>query len=806
MNTPHVLMGSGPTSASIMIVGEFWSPEDEVTREPFSGSDGRELDRMLLEAGIHRSECYTTNVVNARPPYNELEKWLPLKKTDIKPNFLPLNGRYVDPVVVAGYNSLLKEIALIKPKIIIAMGNLACWALTGESSALKWRGSMLSYSGTKLLPTLSPRMVMYNWEWRADVVNDLRRARRWMIEDTPAPKWNILIRPSFEAAQSTLNLILLLLAEEVTWIDCDLETRAGHIACCGLSWSATNAICIPLMCVENREGYWSLEEEAVLVHLIYLILTHGNARVRGQNFSYDMQYIHRHWHFLPRCDQDTMLSQHTLFAGRRKSLDYQASLYCDHYVYWKDDGKTWVKGVDEDQLWRYNAIDCFRTREVGEVEADAIISLKLDDVEAFQQRFLKTVVNTMLRGVRIDTNERKRFANTLEIEIAKRARFFSDLLGHPLNPKSPKQMQQLFFDDLRQPKIYKRTKDRMSPTLDDDALTKLGDREPILRPLIKSIKEYRSLGVFLSTFVLAPLDVDGRMRCSYNVAGTETYRLASSENAFGSGTNLQNVPKGTKAKDPDELTLPNVRSLFIPDEGFEFFDMDLDRADLQVVVWEAEDSDLKEVLRKGIDMHLFNACDIFGIKGIPPEELIESHPNYSERRASITEVRRQLAKAGCHAVNYFCQARTLATHLGGSVHEAQHFIDSWLGAHPGIKQWHTRTENQLRKHRFVENKFGYRRYYFDRVEGLLPEALAWTPQSTVACVINRAWVNIDEQLPECQVLLQVHDSLAGQYPVHKRDMVLARMKELSTITIPYDDPLVIPVGIKTSTRSWGHCS
>ena len=114
-------------------------------------------------------------------------------------------------------------------------------------------------------------------------------------------------------------------------------------------------------------------------------------------------------------------------------------------------------------------------------------------------------------------------------------------------------------------------------------------------------------------------------------------------------------------------------------------------------------------------------------------------------------------------------------------------------------------EKQLNTRRYVENKFGYRRFYYDRPEGLLPEALAWIPQSTVACVINRAWVNIYKNIPEIQVLLQVHDSLAGQFPTHLTDWAVKKMKEESQIVIPYEDPLIIPVGIKISNKSWGDC-
>jgi DNA polymerase I - 3'-5' exonuclease and polymerase domains len=138
---------------------------------------------------------------------------------------------------------------------------------------------------------------------------------------------------------------------------------------------------------------------------------------------------------------------------------------------------------------------------------------------------------------------RAEFALELEDEIVERERFFRDLLGHPLNPRSAPQMKALFYDDLHCKPNWKR-QPGMPPTLtlDDKALEKISHEEPLLRPLIRGIQEHRSLNVFLSTFVNAPLDIDGRMRTSYNICGTETFRFSSSENAFGSGTNLQNIP------------------------------------------------------------------------------------------------------------------------------------------------------------------------------------------------------------------------------------------------------------------------
>jgi len=343
----------------------------------------------------------------------------------------------------------------------------------------------------------------------------------------------------------------------------------------------------------------------------------------------------------------------------------------------------------------------------------------------------------------------------------------------------------------------------------DPSLAIIAEREPLLKPLCQLIVELRSLGVFLGTFIDATLDTDGRMRSSFSIAGPTTYRFSSSENAFGSGLNFQNIPikEKQKIKDKNYIALPNIRKLLIPDEGMTFFDADLDRADLQVVVWEADDADLKKALRENIDLHCFNAVTVYDIKGIPYDELSESHPNYPEHRKRIGEARRGKTKAGIHATNYGVGDRKLAQTLGITVHEASLFRSKWFAARPGVRKWHLRTEESIAKRGYIENRFGARLYNFGRVN--LPEFLGWLPQSTVAGVINRALINIDSAAERhettIQLLLQCHDSLAGQFKTSRMAEEVETIKRLGRVVVPYDDPLTIPVGIKTSNISWGDC-
>lgn len=651
----------------------------------------------------------------------------------------------------------------------------------------------------KLIPTVHPAYVLRDSSFWSMAVLDLKRVARERNTEEYAnvPKWDFIVRPPFETVLTTIdNLQKAVAGGVLEWLDFDLETRAGHIACAGISWSRTEAICIPFMCVEDKQGYWVEEQEAEIVFRLYKLLTHPKVKVRWQNGLYDAQYTYRHWHFVPRGAQDTMIAHHTAWCGLPKSLAFQSSMYSDHYLFWKDDGKTWAREMGEDQLWAYNGQDCVRTRECGEVEAITIEQLGLQKQDAFQQEFFWPVLQCMQRGIAVDKKIRHQFMLELQEEMAKREEFFYHVLGHSLNPRSSPQMCKLFYEDLLQPKnISRAVKGKPGHlTCDDEALTKIGLREPILRPLLRAIAEYRSLGVFLSTFVLAPLDVDGRMRTSYNICGTETFRFSSSENAFGSGTNLQNIPKGGD-DDDSGLVLPNVRKIFVPDPGFTIFDTDLSKADLRIVTWESGADEMKAMLREGRDPYIEMAREFYKDPSITKTRGDGSeHPKY------------RTFKSFAHGTHYLGSPHGLSGRLGLTVHECDRTQRWYFGRNPQIKKWQDDFKKKVLAQRFVENIFGYRRYYFGKIDdATFREAIAWVPQSTVALYINRIWMNIYKNYPSIWILLQVHDSLVGQVPSHSEEKYLNQVKEAANIVLPYDDPLVIPVGIKSSRISWGHC-
>lgn len=791
----------GPVPARIMIVGEAPGEEEEVRGEPFVGPSGQELSRMLHEAGIMRSECFVTNVARVRPFRNDISNFIAFRKKDRTDQHVQLRDKWVTRELREGYDLLQQEIQAVQPNVIIAFGNVAMWALTGQWGITDWRGSMLfcdqlklaDGSSPKVIPVYHPAAILRQWSWRQVAIHDLKRVAKAANDRviTP-PSYRFIISPSFETVSATLAYLQSRVESGPLRLAVDIETRAGHMACVGMAWSKLDAMCIPLMAAHRPDGhYWSAEEESAIAFACYKLLTHPNAQIIGQNFLYDAQYFWRHWHFVPRFLRDTMIGHHACFSNQPKSLDFLSSLYCDWHVYWKDEGKEWDAHTGEQQLWAYNCKDCVITYEVDDGVQATVDHLGLRKVHDFQQSLFWPVLETMNRGLRVDSKRRATFSFELQAELTKREAWLQSVLGYPLNPRSTAQMQDLFYSQLKQPvQLDRKTR---KPTCNDEALSKLAKREPLLRPLVRKIAEIRSIGVFHSTFVTAPTDIDGRMRCSFNPAGTETYRFSSSKNAFWSGMNLQNIPKGggddATPGEEEPLELPNVRTLFVPDPGMEFFDIDLSSADLRIVVWESDETEMKAMLRAGLD---------------PYTEIAKEF--YRDNRITKKDPRRQKFKSFCHGTNYLGTPKGLADRLGLSVHEAERTQAWYFSRFPRIKKWQDDLKHQVLKRRWIQNAFGYRLNIFDRVEGtVFNQCAAWIPQSSVGILINHAYLNIYNNLKSVQILLQVHDSLAGQYPVHLAPWCRSEIVKQASITIPYDDPLVIPVGIKYSTASWGDC-
>lgn len=815
MQSEAYVPSKGPSFAKIMLVGEAPGKEEVDKLEPFVGPSGFLMTEMLQSAGILRSECFITNVCKYRPPSNKINQWFyPKSKHPSEAVFF--GGKWVHKKIAEGILELENEIEKINPSVIIAFGNTPLFALTENWGITKWRGSGLQTREIRgkrynVLPTYHPASILRNYAQKYIGVHDLRKARGISLNGLPVFKSDFIIRPSYERALLTIRELTKTassLSSSKLRLAVDIETRFKHITCVGVAWSRTHAICIPFLEIKTEDkNYWkTLDEEVEIVLALRELLTHPNVLVVGQGFSYDQQYFARRLLFVPNYKpgnfHDTMTVHHILFAGLPKSLDFQSSFYLDDHVYWKDDGKEWnPKLHDEEQHWTYNCTDAVRTYAISEEQERIYKQLNFPSTPygspwTIQHECHEDVLRAMLRGINTDPRTKDDLARELGETITRLEDYISYILGHPLNPRSPKQLDTLFYTDFKIKPVLKYDKNTGTRrrTCDADALVTIGKRELLLAPLCASIADVRSLGTF-KAFASKDLDTDGRTRCAYTVPGTETYRYASAEDAFGFGTNLQNVSLGhEKDKDgnflphDDPSYRPNLRKMFVPDVGFVVCDHDLEQADARIVAKEANCISLLEIFNDpGRDLHNENCAIIFG------------------KCTGKDDPNRVKAKAGVHATNYGATARILAAALGITVHEAERFMARYFGERPEVEDWHERVRCQLQQRRYVENVFGYRRFYFDRIEETLKEALAWIAQSTVAITINLGIQRVRKELEWAEFLLQVHDSAVHQFPEELGQSGFDQIKETMAIALPYPEPLTIPVSGSWSKHSWGHC-
>lgn len=549
-STPRPTVGGfGPSSARIAIVTEAATADDLWKGAPLAGATGDFFAKLLHEAGITKSECFIVPVVTHREDQPD-HLYTQTKSTADKLRLTQvIHGTWVHPELpdqITNLHNLLGSMPDLR--VVIALGDLAMFALTGQYGSVDtWRGSILDpvlpTHQYLVVPTYPPAALYKQWHVKGFCVRDLQRAadisRRRNLYTYPS--YQFTIRPDAISVHRILDSLLARVEEGPMPLACDIETIARQISCIGIAWSVREALCIPFMTLDGH--YWTLEEEISICTKLRALLTHPNVQVIGQNFNYDNQYFARYHGYLPRQTFDTMIAQHVLFPGIPKSLAFLSSMYCHYHRYWKDEINDYTRLPENmEQYWSYNCKDVCVTFEVAEVLNNLLDHFRRRPQYDFMAKTANSALRSMLKGMRIDQKARAEAAGKLMQAIAEYDALIHQIVGFPLTVTSPKQMQDYFYTTLRLPiQIDRKTK---RPTLNAKATAALAEKEPLVRPLLELIDKRRSLGVFLSTFCLMPLDTDGRMRCSFNVCGTETMRFSSSANAFGTGGNLQNIPKG----------------------------------------------------------------------------------------------------------------------------------------------------------------------------------------------------------------------------------------------------------------------
>ena len=151
----HIVFGVGNPDANLMFVGEAPGADEDAQGEPFVGAAGQLLTKMIKAMGYQRSEVYICNIIKCRPPQN----------------------RNPEPDEIAACEQFLrKQIAIVQPRVIVALGKFAAQFLCGESTPItRLRGNLRTYHEIPVMPTYHPAFLLRDESRKGEAWADLKQ-------------------------------------------------------------------------------------------------------------------------------------------------------------------------------------------------------------------------------------------------------------------------------------------------------------------------------------------------------------------------------------------------------------------------------------------------------------------------------------------------------------------------------------------------------------------------------------------------------------------------------------------------------
>ena len=284
-------------------------------------------------------------------------------------------------------------------------------------------------------------------------------------------------------------------------------------------------------------------------------------------------------------------------------------------------------------------------------------------------------------GVLVDTRLLRALSGEFAGKMAVLEKEAHKEAGHPFNIASPKQLQDVLYNELKLP-VTQYTPTRQ-PSTNEDALAELADQHR----LPQLILDYRSLSKLKSTYTdKLPEQVckrTGRIHTSYHQAVAATGRLSSSD------PNLQNIP--IRAEEGRR-----IRQAFIPKPACTLLAADYSQIELRIMAHLSEDAGLLTAFAEDRDVHQATAAEVFGVA-----------------LNDVTTDQRRSAKAINFGLIYGMSAFGLARQLKIARDEAQQYVTLYFERYPGVKAYMDRTRAQAHEQGYVETVFGRRLYLPD---------------------------------------------------------------------------------------------
>lgn len=735
------VMGVGDLSTAIMaIVGE--APgETEVgwpTPTPFVGKSGKTFNRILAGAGLHRDQCYITNVIKERPPNNNIKV------------FLATSGKNIhETKAFKFYRDYLKtELKSLVSPVILALGATAMYALTGHHNLItKRRGSIypcILNPTKKVVVAVHPQYCDRQYIYTHISRYDYKRAYVESKNGLPAPTESrtLMINPTFEECCQYLEYIL---KNKFSFIGCDIETSRMHVTHISFAHDNSYAISIPFS-IDGKNTY-TLEEEAHIWSLIAKVLENPEIHKGFHNGAFDWMALYRDYGIVIKSfTVDTMVGQGISYPDLPKSLDLVTSIY-SREPYYKDELKVHktIPFGGADMFQRYSAKDSLVIHDSWPaIYANVNRS---DNIRTYTStmELIEPLVFMMDRGILIDKEAVKFHRDQISDIIDLKEHEIQAHVGYDINPNSDSQLKIYFYDQLKlKPYINRETK---TPRTDEDALIRIANQGI---EIARKILEYRKIRTMRDRYYNMILD-NGRLKCSLNPVGAaDTGRLSARKYYFTIGGNMQTLPHPYKR-------------FMLADPGYMIFEIDYRQAELYCIAYMGPEHSMIYDIENGVDLHMSTASKITGL-----------HPSQINK-----ELRKKKGKEPNFGFNYGQTASGYSQYHMIPLSEARDIRSKYLASRPGIASYWTVCKSMLSNTRTITNPFGRSRIFLDRWDAACRQAYDYLPQSTVAGAINEFGIKPayyrSDYFKELELLLQIHDSIIFQIPISIGWEAMAKM-------------------------------
>lgn len=380
-------------------------------------------------------------------------------------------------------------------------------------------------------------------------------------------------------------------------------------------------------------------------------------------------------------------------------------------------------------------------------------------------------------GVGLDSKYLGKMSDELADKISDIEQTIYGYADQEFNISSPSQLSDILFVKLNLPtSVSKKGKAGHFSTA-TDVLNKLRD----LHPIIDDIELYREYTKLKSTYVDALpklVDSEGRVHTTFNLTIAATGRLSSVD------PNLQNIPVRTELG-------KKIRTAFVARPGHVFLSADYSQFELRLAAALSNDEEMIEAFNNDQDIHQLTAA---AVMNVDPSD--------------VTKEMRYRAKAVNFGILYGQGPHGLAEQTGMNFSEARDFIAKYFMIRPKLKEYIEKLREQAQKKGFVETLLGRRRptpdvqsSNFMVREGAYRQAINMPIQGTAADLTKLAMVKVQEKLPkDCNMLLQIHDSILIECPEKSADKVGAML--VDTMEHIYDLPVKLKADISVG-KNWG---